>query len=96
MVTTRVRTLLTGLSVGAAALAALGLGGGTAVAAERAQDSGGYHVLDYYQYMGTYGSHDACVEAAQPYLWPTNPGGADGYECRDVAAGWDLYLIFAT
>jgi hypothetical protein len=56
----------------------------------------GVAAADYWQFQGHYPTEPECVAAAQPYLWPTNPGGADDYACQAKDGGWDLYLIFAT
>lgn len=71
------------LAIGVTTLLGLGLATGVAVA-------------DYWQYHGHYPTEAECDAAAQPYLWPTNPGGADDYACQPKDGGWDLYLIFAT
>ncbi|TDC13299.1 hypothetical protein E1265_28255 [Streptomyces sp. 8K308] len=72
--------------VGAAVVAALAVGAGPASAS----------ALDYYQFHDHYATHEECVAVGEEYLWPNHPGGADAYECRENAGGWDLWLIFAT
>jgi hypothetical protein len=77
-----------GIRKRAAAIAAttvLGVGLMTGVAA-----------ADYWQYHGHYPTLEECDAAAQPWLYPTHPGGADDYACQEDETGWDLYLIFAT
>ncbi|MFD5317862.1 hypothetical protein [Streptomyces sp. NPDC127098] len=78
------RTRIRMAVVGAAAAVGVATAGGTAEA------------LDYYQLHSHYPTHEECVAVGEEYLWPNNPGGADAYECRENAPGWDLWLIFAT
>jgi hypothetical protein len=89
------RTRLRTATVGVAAAIGVALAGGTAVAASPSASD--VSVMDYWQYHDTYPTYDECVAAAQPWLYPTHPGGADDFACEPAdAGGWDLFLIFAT
>ena len=81
----RTRALL----AGAAAVAGIAIAGGVATPASAT-------ALDYKQYQATYATEAECHEGALPWLWPTNPGGADYYTCEPDDGEWDLYLWFLT
>jgi hypothetical protein len=53
-------------------------------------------LMNFWFLHSSYETQAECEAAAQEYLWPQNPGGADGYECRQSANGWDLWLMFLT
>ncbi|WP_438011724.1 hypothetical protein WME89_25635 [Sorangium sp. So ce321] len=49
---------------------------------------------DFWYLHSTYNSRAECEGAAQLYMWPNNPGGADDYECRSEGGRWGLWLGF--
>ncbi|MGP4113875.1 hypothetical protein ACTWP5_23565 [Streptomyces sp. 4N509B] len=89
----RLRTFVAAAAVAAGLALTAGTTTATAAVASTADD---VHAMDYWQYHDHYPTLDECHAAAQPWLFPTHPGGADYYECVPYADGWDLYLIFLT
>ncbi|MGK3982373.1 hypothetical protein WME99_05015 [Sorangium sp. So ce136] len=76
----------------------LGLAMGVTGAASASVDSGSQAVFaaaaDFWYLHSTYNSRAECEDAAQLYIWPNNPGGADDYECRSEGRRWGLWLGF--
>jgi hypothetical protein len=84
------------VAVVAAALAGLGIVGATTGAAWASADARRQAVqaMNFWMLHSSYGTHEECEAAAQEYLWPQNPTGADGYECRANGGRWELWLMF--
>ncbi|WP_394831427.1 hypothetical protein LVJ94_33435 [Pendulispora rubella] len=85
--------------MGTAVLAATGIAMGTPVWAEPAHhdaESGSAQTMNYWHLEGHYATESECRAKGESLLWPANPGGADGYECRAKGDGWDLWLMFLT
>jgi hypothetical protein len=80
------------------AVAALALAGGIAAApasaSPPAQPSAAVRAPNFWFLHSGYDTREQCEEAAQRYLWPHNPAGADDYECRQGNGSWDLWLMF--
>ena len=75
----------------------LGLATGMTGAASARVDTGGEVVVaaaDFWYLHSTYDRQADCETAAQLYMWPENPGGADDYECRSEGGRWNLWLGF--
>jgi len=84
------------VAISIAAMAGLALAGGAATAASASVDTGNQAVqlMNFWFLHSSYDTQGECEAAAQEYLWPNNPAGADDYECRASADGWDLWLMF--
>ncbi|WP_438027424.1 hypothetical protein [Sorangium sp. So ce233] len=84
------------LSVGVA-MVGLGLATGVTGAASARVDNGdqaAFAAADFWYLHSTYNRQSECETAAQLYMWPSNPGGADDYECRPEGGRWGLWLGF--
>ena len=83
------------LSVGVAVVVGPGIAPGVAGAASARVDAAGQAVsaaADFWYRHSTYDRQAECETAAQLYMWPNNPGGADDYECRPEGGRWALWL----
>ncbi|WP_394825734.1 hypothetical protein [Pendulispora albinea] len=64
--------------------------------AHRDTASRSVQAMNYWYREGHYATESECRAKGDSLLWPTNPGGADDYECRVNGDGWDLWLMFLT
>ncbi|WP_394842082.1 hypothetical protein LZC95_34020 [Pendulispora brunnea] len=64
--------------------------------AHPAAESRSLQPMNYWYMEGHYATESECRAKGESLLWPANPGGADGYECRANGGGWDLWLMFLT
>jgi len=88
------RTRMRVLALAMAAVAGLGLAGGLASAGPASGATPQVARTDFWFLHSTYDTQRQCETAAQQYLWPANPTGADGYRCKENAGRWELWLGF--